>query len=50
MGMTQDIYEIGSHTYVKIDSKGHEETWTWEITPAAVVALQQFQLTKISAQ
>ena len=37
---TTDIYTLGLHTFTRIDSKGHEETWTWTITPAAVMALQ----------
>jgi hypothetical protein len=41
---TTNIYTLGLHTYTKIDSKGHEETWTWTITPEAVMALQALQL------
>ena len=44
MENTTDIYTIGPHTFTRIDSKGHEETWTWTITPEAVMALQTLHL------
>jgi hypothetical protein len=45
MGMTeQNIYQLGTHTHKRIDSRGREEEWTWEITPEAVIALQAYHL------
>ena len=41
---TTDIYTLGLHTFKKIDNKGHENEWTWAITPEAVMALQTLHL------
>ena len=30
-------------TFKKIDSKGHEEVWTWEETPELIAALKQLE-------
>ena len=37
-----DIYQLGTHTHTKIDSKGREEEWSWEITGDAIIALQTY--------
>ena len=41
---TTDIYTLGLHTFKKIDSKGHEQEWTWTVTPETVMALQTLHL------
>ena len=32
-------------TFLKIDSKGREETWEWEETPEVVAAVKQLHAT-----
>lgn len=36
---------MATRTYKKIDSKGREETWEWEETPAVVAAVKQLHAT-----
>ena len=45
--MTQEsIYSVGTHTHTKIDRHGHEETWSWVVTPETITALQTYYLIK----
>ena len=45
--MTQDsIYSVGQHEFTRIDRHGHEETWTWVVTPLTVKALNHYNLIK----
>ena len=37
-----DIYQLGTHTHKKVDSKGREEEWSWEVTPDTIIALQTY--------
>jgi len=36
---------MATKEFKKIDSKGHEEVWTWEETPEVVAALKKLQET-----
>ena len=34
---------MATKEFKKIDSKGHEEVWTWEETPELIAALKQLE-------
>ena len=42
----RNIYQLGEQTHTRIDRHGHEETWSWVVTPATVTALQTYYLEK----